>query len=70
MVRNYTARMTAALSSLESEFDSLEQEAEYVAWLRAKVAASLADPREPLPHDEVERRMAERLERLRKRAQA
>ena len=38
---------------LTSEFGSAEEEAAYLAWLRAKVAASLADPRPPVPHDEV-----------------
>ncbi|WP_328586578.1 hypothetical protein, partial [Pseudomonas syringae group genomosp. 3] len=42
-------------------------EANYTAWLRAKVEASLADSRPAIPHDEVERRMAERLARLRHR---
>jgi hypothetical protein len=36
-----------------SEFQTAEQEASYTAWLRAKVAASLADPRPAIPHDEV-----------------
>lgn len=58
--------MSHALSPIVSEFDTLEQEAEYTAWLQAKVAASLADPRPPIPHDEVERRMAERLAKLHK----
>ena len=56
--------MSAALSPLVSEFETAEQEAAYTAWLQAKVAASLADSRPALPHDEVERRMAERLRRL------
>ena len=54
--------MNAAYSPLVSEFESAEQEASYTAWLQAKVAASLADPRP------VERRMAGRLHRLRERA--
>ena len=45
--------MSIALSPLVSEFETLEQEASYTAWLRAKVAASLADPRPAIPHDEV-----------------
>ena len=45
--------MSAALSPLVSEFETAEQEASYTAWLQAKVAASLADPRPPIPHDEV-----------------
>ncbi len=61
--------MSTAFSPLVSEFESAEQEASYTAWLKAKVAASLADPRPAIPHDEVERRMAERLQRLRDRAE-
>ena len=45
--------MNATLSPLVSEFETKEQEASYVAWLRAKVAASLADQRPNIPHDEV-----------------
>ncbi|MCP4545359.1 MAG: antitoxin [bacterium] len=45
--------MSVALSPLVSEFETTEQEASYTAWLRAKVAASLADPRPAIPHDEV-----------------
>ncbi|WP_215763297.1 stability determinant [Acetobacter sp. P1H12_c] len=59
--------MSEALSPIVSEFETVEQEAAYTAWLQAKVAASLADPRPPIPHDEVERRMAERLAKLHKR---
>lgn len=44
---------TATLSSLVSEFETIDQETSYAAWLRAKVAASLADPRPAVPHDEV-----------------
>jgi plasmid stabilization system protein ParE len=36
-----------------SEFDSPEQAASYERWLREKVAAALADPRPPVPHDKV-----------------
>ncbi|KAA8383320.1 MULTISPECIES: hypothetical protein [Acetobacter] len=62
--------MSEALSPIVSEFETVEQEAAYTAWLQAKVAASLADPRPPIPHDEIERRMAERLAKLRKRKAA
>ncbi|MQT44259.1 stability determinant [Pseudomonas sp. FSL R10-0765] len=55
------------LSPIVSEFETEEQETSYTVWLRAKVSASLADPRPAIPHDEVERRMAERLAQLRKR---
>lgn len=60
--------MRTALSPLVSEFETTEQETEYTLWLRAKVAASRADPRPSIPHDEVERRMAERFARLREKA--
>ena len=59
--------MSTALSPLVSEFETVEQEASYTAWLQAKVAASLADPRPAIPHDEVERRMAERFAKMRQR---
>lgn len=57
--------MTATFDPLVSEFDSPEQEADYTAWLREQVGVSLADPRPSIPHDEVERRMALRLAKLR-----
>ena len=60
--------MSAVLPPIVSEFETPEQEASYTAWLQAKVAASLADPRPGIPHDEIERRMAERLARLRQRS--
>ncbi|MDO4684059.1 MAG: antitoxin [Lautropia sp.] len=41
------------LDPFVSEFETEEQEAEYIAWLRAKVDASLADPRPMIPHDQV-----------------
>jgi hypothetical protein len=55
---------------LVSEFETTEQEASYTAWLQAKVAASLADSRPAVPHDEIERRMTERLAKLRQRNKA
>jgi hypothetical protein len=45
--------MSAVLSPIVSEFETAEQEASYTAWLQAKVAASLADPRPAIAHDEV-----------------
>jgi len=42
-----------ALSPIVSEFATEEEAAAYDAWLRAKVAASLADTRPPVPHDEA-----------------
>ncbi|EIM6319441.1 antitoxin [Salmonella enterica] len=40
-------------SPIVSEFETVEQEASYNEWLKAKVAASLADTRPAVPHDEV-----------------
>lgn len=45
--------MSHALSPIVSEFETVEQEAEYTAWLQAKVAASLGDGKPTIPHDEV-----------------
>lgn len=45
--------MSHALSPIGSEFEAVEQEAEYAAWLQTKVAASLADGKPTIPHDEV-----------------
>lgn len=59
--------MSAKLSPIVSEFETEEQAASYDRWFRAKVQASLDDPRPAIPHDEVERRMAERLNQLRQR---
>jgi hypothetical protein len=42
-----------ALSPIISEFETAEQAETYDAWLRTKVAASLADTRPPIPHDEA-----------------
>lgn len=45
--------MNTVLSPLVSEFETEEQEASYIAWLKAKVQASLDDPRPNIPHDQV-----------------
>ena len=49
--------MNTVLSPLVSEFETAEQEASYTAWLKAKVQASLDDPRPNIPHDQVMARM-------------
>ncbi|GAB0719350.1 hypothetical protein NB16F79_23960 [Escherichia coli] len=49
--------MSTVLSPIVSEFETIEQESSYNEWLRAKVAASLADPRPAIPHDEVMAKM-------------
>ncbi len=42
-----------AQSPIVSEFATPEEAAAYEQWLKEKVTASLADPRPPVPHDEV-----------------
>lgn len=56
--------MSTVLSPLVSEFETIEQEASYTAWLQAKVAASLADPRPAIPHDEVMAEMDALIDRI------
>ena len=45
--------MSAGLSPIVSEFETEEQAASHDRWFRAKVQASLDDPRPNLPHDQV-----------------
>jgi hypothetical protein len=45
--------MNAILSPLISEFETEEQATRYRAWVKAKVQASLDDPRLGIPHDQV-----------------
>jgi hypothetical protein len=54
--------MNAQFSPIVSEFESEEKEASYTAWLKAKVKASLEDPRPSIPHDEVMAEMRELIE--------
>ncbi|HEX8468472.1 MAG TPA: stability determinant [Allosphingosinicella sp.] len=50
-------------SPIVSEFATAEEAAAYEEWLRAKVAASLADERPSIPHDEVMAEMRAIIER-------
>ena len=54
-------------SPIVSEFGSEEEEQAYLLWLAAKVAKSLADPRPPVPHDEVMAEMRQIIEEARRR---
>ncbi len=45
--------MSAELSPIVSEFETEEQAASDDRWFRAKVQASLDDPRPNVPHDQV-----------------
>lgn len=53
-----------------SEFETAEQEAEHTAWIRGELKCRQSDPRPPVPHDEVVKRMEARfaLWQQRKRA--
>ena len=53
------------LSPIVSEFETEEDAAAYDRWFRARVEASLADPRPGVPHDEAMARIRKRLEELR-----
>lgn len=53
---------TTKFDPMLSVFDSAEEEADYTAWLRAKLQASLDDPRPSIPHEQVMADMRERLE--------
>ncbi len=54
--------MSTQLSPIVSEFETEEQAASYDAWFRAKVTASLEDPRPSIPHDVVMSEMRELIE--------
>jgi hypothetical protein len=41
------------LSPIVSEFETTEEAEAYDAWFRAKVQASIDDPRPRIPHDDV-----------------
>jgi hypothetical protein len=45
--------MSAELSPIVSEFETEEKAVSYDRWFRAKVQASLDDPRPNVPHDQV-----------------
>lgn len=45
--------MNAILSPMVSEFETQEQANSHAAWVKAKVQASLEDPRPGIPHDQV-----------------
>ena len=52
----------AELSPLVSEFATTEEAEAYDRWFRAKVRASLADPRPSVPHDEAMARVRATIE--------
>jgi len=62
--------MNALPELLLAEFDTSEEDASHTAWLQAKLAQSIADPSPRIPHDEVMRRVDERLAYWQNNAQA
>ncbi|MFT4025814.1 MAG: stability determinant [Novosphingobium sp.] len=52
------------LSPIASTFETEEEAEAYDRWFRAKVAASLADPRPCIPHEEAMARIKERLDEI------
>ncbi|MGY2231922.1 antitoxin [Pseudomonas tolaasii] len=60
--------MSTPLSPIVSEFETQEQADSYDRWFRAKVQASIDDPRPSIPHDQVMAEMRALLEaRLKER---
>jgi hypothetical protein len=55
---------TTKFDPMLSVFDSAEEEADYTAWLRAKLQASIDDPRPSIPHEQVMAEVRERLAQL------
>lgn len=62
--------MSIPLSPIVSEFETEEQAASYDRWFRAKVQASLDDPRPSIPHDEAMAEVERMLEERRKARRA
>ncbi len=58
------------LSPIESEFDSTEQAEAYERWFRAKVEASLADPRPLVPHAAVMAELDDLIDQAERRPRA
>ena len=62
--------MSIPLSPIVSEFETEEQAASYDRWFRAKVQASIDDPRPSIPHDEAMAEVERLLEERRKARRA
>ncbi|MGH8389922.1 MAG: type II toxin-antitoxin system RelB family antitoxin [Pseudomonas sp.] len=62
--------MNTPLSPMVSDFETQQQAASYDRWLRAKVQASLDDPRPSIPHDQVMAEMRVLLEAQRNQRNA
>jgi hypothetical protein len=62
--------MSIPRSPIVSEFETEEQAASYDRWFRAKVQASIDDPRPSIPHDEAMAEVERMLEERRKARRA
>jgi hypothetical protein len=59
---------TTPLDPIVSEFETEEQAAAYDAWFKAKVQEAMESDKPAIPHDEMVRRMKERLAKLQRQA--
>ncbi|MDL5597044.1 antitoxin [Pseudomonas kribbensis] len=62
--------MDPLISTIVSDFESEEQAASYDRWLRAKVQASIDDPRPSIPNAQVMAEMSALMEEKRKKHEA
>ncbi|MDT9630060.1 stability determinant [Pseudomonas marginalis] len=62
--------MSIPRSPIVSEFETEERAASYDRWFRAKVQASIDDPRPSIPHDEAMAEVERMLEERRKARRA
>ena len=62
--------MSIPLSPIVSAYEIEEQAASYDRWVRAKVQASIDDPRPSIPHDEAMAEVKRVLEERRKSRRA
>ena len=67
---NSEVSMSIPLSPIVSEFETEEQAASYDRWFRAKVQASIDDPRPNIPHEQVMAEMRALIESKRKTSDA
>ena len=65
-----SVQLSPIVSEFEFEFETEEQAASYDRWFRAKVQASLDDPRPNIPHDQVMAEMRALIESKRKKCDA
>lgn len=67
---NSEVSMSIPLSPIVSEFETEEQADSYDRWFRAKVQASIDDPRPNIPHEQVMAEMRALIESKRKTSDA